>query len=68
VKRISIVVGVFYFVAMAIFVTFPGITVANRVEPYILGLPFVLAWYMGWIVGALFVFGFLHYTHTMIRD
>ena len=49
-----------YFIAMAVFLTFPGVTIANRVEPYIFGLPFILAWYMGWIVGALIVFSFLY--------
>lgn len=24
--------------------------VANRVEPYVLGMPFLLAWIVGWVV------------------
>jgi hypothetical protein len=27
-----------------------GIPFANRTEPYVLGLPFLLAWIVGWIV------------------
>ncbi|HEX9728878.1 MAG TPA: hypothetical protein VGA37_10270 [Gemmatimonadales bacterium] len=49
-----------YFVAMAIGVTFPGVAPFNTVRPFVLGIPFVFAWYLGWIVGALFVFYFLH--------
>ena len=49
-----------YFIAMALFVTFPGVKIANKVEPYILGLPFILAWYMGWIIGSVVIFYFLY--------
>lgn len=59
-KRTAVVLAFAYFIAMTVLVTFPGLSVANRVEPYILGLPFVLAWFMGWMIGALVVLFFLH--------
>ena len=27
-----------------------GVAFVNRVEPYVLGMPFVLAWIVGWVV------------------
>lgn len=30
---------------------------ANRVEPYILGMPFLLAWIVGWVVMASVIMG-----------
>lgn len=62
-KRLSIITAFAYFLTMAVVLTFPGLSVANRVEPYVLGLPFVLAWYMAWMLGALIVFYFLYHTH-----
>lgn len=38
-----------FIVAFAAAVVWPGVTYANRVEPYILGLPFNLAWIAGWV-------------------
>ena len=62
-KRLAVIVAFAYFIIMTLVVTFPGLSVANRVEPYILGLPFVLAWFMGWMLGALVVLYFLYRTH-----
>lgn len=59
-NRALVVIAFVYFIAMAVFVTFPGVSVANRVEPYILGLPFFLAWFMGWIIGSLVIFYLLY--------
>ena len=39
-----------FFLVYAIAVTFPGVVPFNRIFPLVLGLPFVLAWYAGWVV------------------
>ena len=39
-----------YVALFAVATTWPGMTIANRVEPYVLGLPFNLAWVAGWVV------------------
>ena len=45
-----------YFVAMAVALTFPGVAPFNSARPFILGVPFVFAWYLAWIAGALVAF------------
>jgi hypothetical protein len=55
-------IAIVYFIAMAVAVTFPGIVPFNRVRPFVLGVPFVFAWFLAWIVGALFVLLYLHRT------
>ena len=37
-----------------------GLPFANRVEPYVLGLPFLLAWIVGWIVMTSVVLGVIY--------
>ncbi|HEX5849488.1 MAG TPA: DUF3311 domain-containing protein [Rubrobacter sp.] len=32
------------------FLPFVGITFANRVEPFVLGMPFILFWIVLWVV------------------
>ena len=59
-SRIAVWVAVLYSLAMTVAVTFPGVTPFNHARPFVLGLPFVFAWYLVWIVGALAVFLFLH--------
>lgn len=44
-----------YFLAMMIFLTWPGMVPFARAEPFILGLPFSLAWSTLWVMGALLV-------------
>lgn len=44
-----------YFVSMLISVTWPGLLPFARVEPFILGLPFSLAWIAAWIAGSVIV-------------
>ena len=39
-----------YVVVFAVAVTWPGMTLVNRIDPMILGLPFNLAWVAGWVV------------------
>ncbi len=59
-KRTATRVGIAYFVAMAVAVTFPGIIPFNTIRPFVFGVPFVFAWYLFWIVGAVLVFAFLY--------
>ena len=47
--------SVVYFLAMLIFVTWPGIVPFARAEPLIFGLPFAMAWIALWICGAVIV-------------
>jgi hypothetical protein len=37
-----------------------GLPFANRAEPYVLGLPFLLAWIVGWIVMTSAVLGLIY--------
>ena len=50
-----------YFIATAVALTFPGITPFNTIRPMVFGVPFVFAWYLGWILGALLVFMLLYW-------
>jgi len=59
VKRVATWVAVVFFIAMAIALTFPGIIPFNTIRPFIFGLPFIFAWYVMWILGALCVFFFI---------
>lgn len=42
-----------YFVAMLVFLTWPGTVPFARPTPFVLGLPFPFAWAAFWIVGAI---------------
>lgn len=42
----------FYFVAMALAVTYPGVSLVNTIQPRILGFPFAFAWVVMWVIGA----------------
>ena len=44
-----------YFILMALAVTWPGLVLFARIEPFILGLPFSLAWISAWIAGSVVV-------------
>ena len=55
-------ISVVYFVAMTLFCTFPLIRVANTARPFVLGLPFVMMWFVAWVLGAMIVFWFLDRT------
>ena len=46
---------VVYLALMTIFVTWPGLLPFARIEPFILGLPFRMAWIAGWVVGSVVV-------------
>lgn len=47
--------GIAYFVAMLVAVTYPGYQRFARIEPFVLGLPFGLFWQVAWICGAVIV-------------
>ena len=51
--------AVVYFIAMTVALTFPGIIPFNTIRPFVFGIPFVFAWYIAWLIGALCVLGFL---------
>jgi hypothetical protein len=53
-----------YFTAMALALTFPGIAPFNTIRPFVLGVPFVFAWYVIWILGALLVLALLHRAYS----
>ncbi len=50
-RTVRIAAAVF-FVLFTLSVTWPGYTLANRVHPLVLGLPFSLAWIAFWVVMA----------------
>jgi hypothetical protein len=50
--RVLIVV---WAIVYAISLSWPGLTLFNRVEPKILGMPFVMAFVAGWLVLGLIV-------------
>ena len=44
-----------YFVLMLLATTWPGMLVATRIRPFVMGLPFAFAWVAAWIAGAVLV-------------
>ena len=61
-RRTVVTISVVYFVAMAAFCTFPLLRVANTARPFVLGLPFVMIWFAGWVVGSMVIFWMLDRT------
>ena len=59
-KRSAVWAAAVYFTTMAVAITFPGIRPFNTIQPYIFGIPFVFAWVLAWVGGALVVFLFLY--------
>lgn len=47
-KKIAIGMGI-YFGICTIAMIWPGAVIANRIEPVILGLPFLFFWYVAWV-------------------
>ena len=45
-----------------------GIVFANRVEPYVFGLPFIFAWLVGWVVGTAVVMGVIYLADPANRE
>jgi hypothetical protein len=44
-------IAIGFFVAYAIFVTFPGVVPFRGPRPFILGLPLPMVWIAAWVVG-----------------
>lgn len=59
--RISrILLGAYVVLCLAALV-WPGYElVGNRVEPYVLGLPFAFAWHIGWVILTCLVIALFH--------
>ena len=57
-----------YFILMALAVTWPGLVLFARIEPFILGLPFSLAWISAWIAGSVVVLYLLDRVEKRYRD
>ncbi len=62
-KRSAGWIAAVYFVAMAVAITFPGIRPFNTIRPFVFGIPFVFAWVLSWVLGALVVFVMLYRTY-----
>jgi hypothetical protein len=62
-KRSAVWIAAVYFVAMAVAITFPGIRPFNTIRPFVFGIPFVFAWVLSWVLGALVVFAILYRTY-----
>jgi hypothetical protein len=63
-RRWASYAAIVYFTAMALALTFPGLRLFNTIRPFIIGIPFVFAWYLMWILGALVVFTVLHWVYS----
>lgn len=49
-RRRKIIIGMsIYFLVCTLAMIWPGAVVANRIEPMILGLPFMFFWYVAWV-------------------
>ena len=46
---------VVYLALMTFFITWPGLLPFALVEPFVLGLPFIMAWIAGWVSGSVLV-------------
>ncbi len=44
-----------YFTTALVFVTWPGLVPFARARPFVLGLPFAMAWIAAWVAGAVVV-------------
>lgn len=53
--RLVPMVAIAYYVAMLIFLTYPGYVPFSRIRPFVLGMPFALFWQVVWISGAIAV-------------
>ena len=46
----KIVIGMsIYFLICTLAMIWPGAVIANRIEPFVLGLPFFFFWYVLWV-------------------
>ena len=58
---------VLFFILFVVAVTWPGMVPFNRIEPYILGLPFSMAWIAFWVVLSFLMLLFLDHTEERSR-
>lgn len=47
-RKIALGIGL-YFLVCTLAMIWPGAVIANRIEPMILGLPFLFFWYVFWV-------------------
>lgn len=47
-QKINTALGIGYFICI-IAMIWPGALIANRIEPFVLGLPFLFFWYVAWV-------------------
>jgi membrane protein implicated in regulation of membrane protease activity len=57
-----------YFLLATFFVTWPGLLPFAKMEPFILGLPFSMAWIASWIAGSVVVLYLLDRVERRYRD
>ena len=57
-----------YLVLATIFVTWPGFVPFAKVEPFILGLPFSMAWIAAWVAGCVVVLYLLDRVERRYRN
>ena len=57
-----------YLLLAMFFVTWPGFLPFARVEPFIFGLPFSMAWIAGWVAGSVVVLYLLDRVESRHRD
>ena len=56
-----------YVVVCALALTWPGYDLlGNRVEPFVFGLPFTLAWNVGWVLATFMVLLLYHSTRRRV--
>lgn len=49
-RKKKIIVGMsIYFLICVLAMIWPGAVIANRIEPFVLGLPFFFFWYVLWV-------------------
>lgn len=48
-RSYQVLVGL-HFVICTLAMIWPGALIANRIEPTVLGMPFLLFWYVAWIL------------------
>ena len=47
-KKIVIGMSIYFFICTLAMI-WPGAVIANRIEPFVLGLPFFFFWYVLWV-------------------
>jgi len=58
-----------YVVCCLLAVCWPGYArFGNSIEPYVLGIPFSLAWVVGWVIATFIVLSLFHVTRPRRRD